>query len=70
MAGFIDPRKLTRARVRAGLTPRALARAAGVSHTLVSAIEAGTTAGSPTSAKKLADALGVDIEELWVWDQR
>lgn len=66
----IDPDRLRRLRVQRGLSMRELARRSGVSVGMVSLIEQGKIAGSPTTAKKLAEGLsndeaGVTVDDLW-----
>jgi transcriptional regulator with XRE-family HTH domain len=66
----INGDKLYKLRVSRGLTMTALAQRAGVSVSLISYIEQGKTAGSPTSARKLADALSsegqpVTVDDIW-----
>ncbi|MBB4613267.1 helix-turn-helix transcriptional regulator [Novosphingobium taihuense] len=47
-----------------GLTQSALARASGVNRVQIADIEAGRRKGSLETARKLADALGVSIDDL------
>jgi DNA-binding XRE family transcriptional regulator len=53
------------ARVAGGLTQSELAGAAHVDRAMVSKIERGALAGSPATHRKLADALGCPIDELF-----
>jgi len=47
-----------------GFSGRELAQRAGVSASYLSQIESGTKPGSTTALRKLADALGVQIDDL------
>ena len=47
-----------------GLSQVALSRKSGVRQTMLSEIEAGKKKGSVTTLKALADALGVDLDDL------
>lgn len=47
-----------------GWTQRDLAREARLNPKTIEAIEAGNSPGSPKTAKKLADALGISITEI------
>ncbi len=47
-----------------GLTQQALANASGVSRDMIAMIETGKKNGSVATVKKLARALGVDIEDM------
>lgn len=58
-------RRLLAVRERRGLSQEALAKKAGVARTVVAFAELGTSLPYPRNRKKLADALGVDMEELW-----
>jgi transcriptional regulator with XRE-family HTH domain len=60
----INGEALYRLRFAAGLSQAELARRAGVYPTTVMRNEAGTSAGRPGTIKKLADALGVGVDEL------
>ncbi len=59
-----DTRSFTRARENAGHTQSSLAREAGVSPSMVSAVERGAKAPSVALAGRLAAALGVPLEQL------
>jgi len=59
----IDTRKIQRARTIRGWTRRRLATAAGVDPATVSRIERGTSR-NPETIKKVADILGLSMEEL------
>jgi len=59
---LIDPRHVKRIRVQLGITQSALARAAGISQSLVAKIEAGQVDPSFTTLKSIADALRVQIK--------
>ncbi len=63
----IDTGRLRRLRIEAGLSLRALALAAGVSHDTAMEIEAGKRSPHPATVKKLADALSVSVGELVDW---
>jgi transcriptional regulator with XRE-family HTH domain len=63
----VDTERLRRLRLEAGLSLRALALSAGVSHDTVMEIEAGRRAPHPSTVKKLADALDVRVTELVDW---
>jgi transcriptional regulator with XRE-family HTH domain len=56
--------EMRRLRLDRGLTLSALAEAADLSLPYVSQLESGTRKGSPTTVKRLADALGVPVAEL------
>lgn len=59
------PTALRSARERNGHTHTSLAAKAGVSKQRISQLEAGVDLGIlPTTAKRLADALGVEITEI------
>lgn len=57
-------RALRQARERAGLSQYKLADAAGVSRATIANIEGGQDSANSETLQKLADALGVGIEEL------
>ena len=61
-----DPQPLALARLRMGLTMDALADLAKVSSETVSEVIRGLRVPSPTSAKKLCDALGVAPALVWL----
>lgn len=52
------------ARLRSGLSQRDLATRSGVSAVSISKLERGATKARPTTARKLAEALGVNIPAL------
>ncbi|MFJ6730071.1 helix-turn-helix transcriptional regulator [Streptomyces sp. NPDC091281] len=60
----IDPQRLTRRRVEAGLSQNALARKVGVTKQLVSAVSLGKASFSPETLAKVAEALGCEIADL------
>jgi len=64
----VDTARLKRLRLENGLSLRALALAAGVSHDTAMEIEAGRRAPHPGTVKKLADALRVGVGELVDWE--
>ena len=51
-----------------GLTAEALAASAGISRAYLSQIEAGSRKGTAATLKKLAKALGVDVD-LLIWER-
>lgn len=59
------PRPLRAARERAGLSQADLARAAGVSRQLISAVEGGRHAPAVDTAIRIARALGASVEDLF-----
>lgn len=60
----IDRRNLKRLRQFAGKSIRALAEEAEISHSHLAYIESGARKPSEGMVKKLADALGVPMEDL------
>jgi transcriptional regulator with XRE-family HTH domain len=60
----VDPQRLTRRRVEAGLSQNALARAIGVSKQLVSAVSLGKANFSPETLAKAAEVLNCTIRDL------
>ena len=60
----IDPAKLRARRQLVPLTVEELAEKAGRSSSLISALENGTSGGSPQTAHALAMALGCDVRDL------
>lgn len=56
--------KLKEYRIKAGLSQNALAKISGVSQSHISEIESGVKRVGLEITKKLADALGVSIEDL------
>lgn len=60
----IDPRRLERRRVEAGLNQTDLAQKAGVSKAHVSMVERGMANFSPRYLHKIAEALGCTIADL------
>lgn len=59
---LIDPRHVKRIRVQLGITQSALARAAGISQSLVAKIEAGQVDPSFSTLRAIAEALRVQIK--------
>lgn len=55
---------LTRKRIRAGYKQTQLAVAVNIHFTHINKIEAGTRGASPELCQRLAEVLGVDIDEL------
>ena len=60
----IKPAALRAARQRQGHTVTALAELSGVSKQRISDLESSAVGIMPPTAKRLADALGVDIEDI------
>lgn len=60
----IDPRRLTRRRVEAGLSQNALAQRIGASKQLVSAVSLGKASFSPEALAKVAEVLDCQIADL------
>jgi len=60
----IKPAALRAARQRRGHTVTALAELSGVSKQRISDLESSAVGVMPPTAKRLADALGVDIEDI------
>ena len=58
------PAALRAARQRQGHTVTALAKLSGVSKQRISDLESSAVGIMPPTAKRLADALGVDIEDI------
>lgn len=58
-----------RYRVKRGMSRRDLASESGYSYSQVAQIERGKTGGSEHSAKALATALGVTIDDIWNFDE-
>lgn len=64
----INTGALKRARLKSAMSLRALASAAGVAHDTVMYIEKGVQEPQPRTVKKLADALGIPLEDLIDWE--
>lgn len=62
----IKPDAFTRARIRAGLSQRALGRAIGKSSGYISLVERQKLGVSPKAAKQICEVLGVDLEAIFV----
>lgn len=60
----VDTQRLMRRRVEAGLSQNALARKAGVTKQLVSAVSLGKANFSPETLAKVAKALDCEISDL------
>lgn len=60
----LNPKRLARRRVEAGLTQTELAKRAGCSKSLVSEVEAGRANFSVTNLAKISEALGCTIADL------
>ncbi|MEU9208475.1 helix-turn-helix transcriptional regulator [Streptomyces sp. NPDC048415] len=60
----VDPKRLRRRRVEAGLSQNALALQVGVTKQLVSAVSLGKANFSPQTLKKVAEVLGCEIADL------
>ncbi|WP_137991206.1 helix-turn-helix transcriptional regulator [Streptomyces vilmorinianum] len=65
----IDPKRLTRRRIEAGLNQTELADKAGVSKQHVSMVESGSANFSPRNLAKIAGALDCTISDLLFDDQ-
>jgi transcriptional regulator with XRE-family HTH domain len=61
----IDGDKVEYYRVRRGKSRKDLADASGYSYSQISQIENGKTGGSVESAKAIAAALGLTIDDIW-----
>lgn len=71
MAKFIlNTKALIALRGLAGLKLRTLAKRAGISASYLCEIEAGTKVPSPEVAKKIAQALGVDVGSFFGTDSK
>ncbi len=57
--------ELRKAREAAGLTTTELAARAGVSDGAIRGYEAGRNLPSVVTAQRIADALGVDVADIW-----
>jgi transcriptional regulator with XRE-family HTH domain len=64
----VNTMELKKLRMEAGLSLRALALAAGVSHDTAMEIEAGRRTPHPATVKKLAEALNVNVGDLIDWE--
>lgn len=64
----VDTQAFRRFRMEAGMSLKGLATAAGVAHDTVMDIEKGKRMPHPTTVKKLATALGVNVGDLVDWD--
>lgn len=60
-----QPEALRRERTIGGYSARALARRAQVTPATITRAEAGETHPSPATVKALADALGIDVVDLY-----
>lgn len=63
---MLDPRKFRRARLAAGMTPTDVAYLARASERAVRYWEAGEKIPRPGTAERLADALGVHVDDITV----
>jgi transcriptional regulator with XRE-family HTH domain len=63
----IDGEKVEHYRVSQGKMRKDLARESGVSYSQIAQIERGETGGSEHSAKAIADALGITIDDIWLY---
>lgn len=59
------PRAITVARIKQGLSQRALARKAGLSSSYLTMIENQNRYPSPSAARKICEALGKTFDELF-----
>lgn len=57
--------RLIETRIRAGLSQRALAKAAGISSGYMTQIEGGDRGPSPAVAKRICAALGANFDDLF-----
>ncbi|MHB8780959.1 MAG: helix-turn-helix transcriptional regulator [Candidatus Geothermincolia bacterium] len=64
------PEAIRRARILNRLSQAELAKRAGVSYSYINLIESGKRGCSPKTAGKIADALQLGMEELFVVDRR
>lgn len=62
----IDRKQLRRYRTFAGLSIRQLAAEAGISHSHLAFIEKGQRTAREGVTKKLADALGISMEDIMI----
>lgn len=60
----LDPERLRRRRIAAGLSQTALAEKAGVNNSHISQVEHGRKGFSPASLGRLATALGCEITDF------
>ena len=70
MTGMVKLTRLKSIRQRKALTQQQLAEKAGVSRVTIARLEGGTDEPFPTTVRRVADALGVDPEDLmepFVW---
>ncbi|MEW2548346.1 helix-turn-helix transcriptional regulator [Streptomyces sp. NPDC047002] len=68
-----EPRTVTWARTKSGLTKRALAQAVGISEQLLNEIESGWRSATPANLMKIADVLNcpvVFLERKQGWHPR
>lgn len=56
-----EPRAVTWARTKSGLTKRALAQAIGISEQLMNEIESGWRSATPANLQKIADVLNCPV---------
>lgn len=61
---LLDPERLKRRRITAGLSQTALAEKAGVTNSHISQVERGKKGFSPANLARLATALDCDIADL------
>lgn len=57
--------QIKQARIRAGLTVRGIAEAVGVAPSTITAIEGGKKVPRADTLRKIADAVGATMDELW-----
>ena len=62
---YSKPQEITRARARAGLSMRELSRKADLNIATISKIESRRDSVLPSTARRIADTLGKDMEELF-----
>lgn len=63
----IDGDKVEHYRVSQGKMRKDLARESGFSYSQIAQIERGDSGGSEHSAKAIADALGIMIDDIWLY---
>lgn len=66
----LDRETIRRKRIALGYTQTGFAAAAGVSRQLITEIERGRVQGSPQTHVRIAKALGCDLEDLYVPEDR
>jgi len=64
-----DIAKIRRARLLAGLSQNALAAKVGLDPSSISILERGLIKGKPETIKKIADTLGLTMEEIFIEEE-